>query len=762
MQHVPTSTTTELQRGGPRTTIDLLDIFWRRRTPIIFCTLIGIVLGVLYCEFATPKYEAMADVLVVQKRPQAVTGDNQFETGFEDYLATHLAVVASPLIVERAIKNSDLGSLPSFADLEDPDEELVDAIIEDLTVEGGSRELGESADSIMTLSFRSEFAEDCPIVVQALLDSYKSFHDEVWLSDNSVGLISQARDLLKNDLAQQEEAYSTFRQSSPLVSKGTDEVNPLQDRLTLIEQQRSDILLRRADVEWQLKAIEQAQQDSVDPKQLLAMITEMRQEATTEKGLTTVSTALENQLIQLVDDEQSLLEHYGPNHPHVLSLRQRIADTRRFLALPSTAHMTDAESGNASEPEAPNSDPVPLYTQYLQQQLKELKISEDLLTGLYDREHEAAKEHTIFQLKDESFRRGIERTEALYDVVVNRLQEASLVKEFGGFEARVIAPPRLGWLVSPNVAIVLPVATFAGILLGCMLAIVIELRDGRFLSTGQIQQQLGLPVVGQIPQFASARRSRQRSADSGVALDRMLSAYHGPRSLPAESFRTLRNALYFNSSGDSPRVIQVSGSEVGDGASTVAANLAISLAQTGKRVLLIDADVQKPGLNQMFGIDRPAVGLATIITSDVEPADVICQTAIENLSLLPMGPLPTGNCELFTSPRFAELINLVSDSYDHVLIDTEPLLVSSDPCVIATHSDGVVLTFRLNGNSRQRVKRAKQTLERQDVKILGVVVNRMSSADLKQHQLDRRGYAPIVPVEVAPRSRSEQPVSTVE
>lgn len=232
--------------------------------------------------------------------------------------------------------------------------------------------------------------------------------------------------------------------------------------------------------------------------------------------------------------------------------------------------------------------------------------------------------------------------------------------------------------------------------------------------------------------------------------------------MPAESFRVLRNALYFNSSENSPRVIQVSGSDAEDGASTIAANLAISLAQTGKRVLLIDADIQKQRLHQMFGMARPDTGLATIISSDVEPADVICQTAVDNLWLLPAGPLPTGPCELFTSPRFTELINLVRDSYDHVLIDTDPLLLASDPCVIASHTDGVVLTLRLTRDSRQQARRAKQMLERQDVNILGVVVNRMSGADLKRHQLDRRDYAPYAHSEVATRSRAEQSVSAVE
>jgi capsular exopolysaccharide synthesis family protein len=610
----------------------------------------------------------------------------------------------------------------------------------------------------MTLAFRSSVPEDCPIVVQALLDSYEDFHHEVYrgMSDNTVGLILQARDLLKNDLAQQEETYSKFRQTSPLVASGTEEVNPLQERLTTIEVQRSELLLRRAQIEWQLLALEQAKQAGNDAQQLMALVTEMRQQATTENGLPDVSTALETQLIQLIDDERALLEHYGPNHPHVLTMRQRIADTRRLFALPTTAHMPVTESGDESETPSANQDAVAVYTQYLQQELKGLEISEGLLANLYDHEHGAAKQHSIFQLKDVSYRRGIESTQTLYDVVINRLQEASLIKDFGGFETTVIAPPRLGTKVSPSRRIILPVAAFAGMLLGCMLAMVVELRDDSFHSCEQIQQQLGLPVVGQIPQFTAAQESDQRAIASAVALDPMLCSYDGPRSLPAESFRSLRTALYFNSLGESSRVIQVTGAGAEDGASTIVANLAISLAQTGKRVLLIDADLRKQRQHKMFGIAPPDTGLAAIIASDVEPADAVCQTAVDNLWLLPAGPLPEGPCELFTSPRFGELINLVRDSYDHVLIDTEPLLLASDPCVIASHMDGVVLVLNLAQDSRQRAKRAKQMLDRLDVSMLGIVINRISGALLKQHQMDRNDYARSPDVRL--HSRSEQTV----
>jgi capsular exopolysaccharide synthesis family protein len=198
----------------------------------------------------------------------------------------------------------------------------------------------------------------------------------------------------------------------------------------------------------------------------------------------------------------------------------------------------------------------------------------------------------------------------------------------------------------------------------------------------------------------------------------------------------LRTALYFNSLAESSRVIQLTGGSAEDGASTVAANLAISLAQTGKRVLLIDADLRKQEQHQIFGIAQPETGLATIIAEDVEPSDAIVPTGVDNLWLLPAGPLPDGPCELFTSPRFGELMNLVRDSYDHVLIDTEPLLVASDSSVIASLADGIVLVLGLSQDSRRKALRAKQVLEHLDVNVLGIVVNRFGGALRKRHQME--------------------------
>lgn len=737
MQNLSPPYSKVLGREGGQPTLDLLELLWRNRVAVIVCAGIGILIGFAYYALAPRTYESSAEVLVVQKRPQAVTGDIHYESGFEDYLATHLAIMVSPVIVERAIETADLAALSCFADIEDPETDLADAIIDNLEVAGGSRDLGENADSIMTVYYRCNNPEDAPVVVQALLSSYESFHQEIYrgMSDSTVELIDKARDLLENDLASQEQAYSDFRQQSPLVANGSEEINPLQNRLANIELRRSELLLRKAEVASQVRTLERVRQSGADDQQLLSRVYEMRQQAAVERGLPEMPAAIESQLVQLIDSKQELREYLGPDHPHVLSMEQRIEDLRQLFALPSAAHRADA---TAESQTAPKRGPVDVYDEYLRQELASLEAAETQLSQLYESEHGAAKEHSTFQLKDMSLQRGIERTETLYDVIIARLQEASLVKDYGGFETTVIAPPRLGMKVSPRGRIVLPVAAFAGVLLGCVLAVGWEIRNDRFHSCDQVQQQLDVPVIGSVPDYSTTEPSGgpefriiahetsnpSASGSQDQRIDPMICTWARPRSAPAEAFRALRTALGVTSAESVSRVIQVTGTDIGDGASTVTANLATSIAQAGKRVLIVEADFCQQRQLDLFGIECPETGLASIIRFDSEPIDAIQSTAVENLSLLPLGAVPQGPCELFTSRRFSELIAWARDTYDYVIIDTEPLSTASDPLAIAPLTDEVILLLRLDRDSRSMAIQAKRMLARVGVRNLSVLVNR--------------------------------------
>jgi capsular exopolysaccharide synthesis family protein len=180
--------------------------------------------------------------------------------------------------------------------------------------------------------------------------------------------------------------------------------------------------------------------------------------------------------------------------------------------------------------------------------------------------------------------------------------------------------------------------------------------------------------------------------------------------------------LYFSAHGEVPKVIQVTSPDAGDGKTTLAANLAVSIAQSGKRIILIDADFRKPRQHKLFHVSSE-VGLASVIAEQAELKEAIQPTAVENLDLLPCGPRPQNPAELLTSPRFKELLDAISEEYAWVLIDTPPLLAVSDPSVVAARVDGVLLVIRAAKNGRPNAERAREILYTLGANVVGVIVN---------------------------------------
>jgi capsular exopolysaccharide synthesis family protein len=255
-----------------------------------------------------------------------------------------------------------------------------------------------------------------------------------------------------------------------------------------------------------------------------------------------------------------------------------------------------------------------------------------------------------------------------------------------------------------------------------------------------VRRTLGLPVVGHIPYFKPAKKARRVSAERGPALDPMLCAHHHPASAEAEAYRGVRTALFFSAAAAQRKVIQVTSAASGDGKSLLAANLAVSAAQSGKRVLLIDADLRKPRQHQLFGL-AGGPGLAAVLAGTTAWYQAIQPSAVAGLSLLPSGPRPANPAELLTAPRFAELLQSLREAYDLVLVDTPALLAVTDPSVVAPRVDGVLLNVRADGNGPLPSERARELLADLEAPVIGVVVNGMDHSGRRDYEVFGKSYS---------------------
>jgi succinoglycan biosynthesis transport protein ExoP len=695
----------------------LLKIAWRRKWVLAAGAVVGLVLGGLYCQLSAPVYQSTAQVVVIKKRPEAVTGV-ETRGSPEDEVATHQALIRSPLIVERAIHKQQLQTLRSFAGQQD----VTEAIIKALGVTRNRAQSGGEG-NILQLSLRAGSAADCTTTLTAILDSYKDFLGETYqtTSAGTWKLITQARDELRKELSQKESVYAEFREKTPLLGKAREGLEIHLKRLDGIQTKRSALLLRRVELQAQLEAIAAARKNGHTQQALLALVSEFPSRGEGGDSRRDKPQALQDQLVPLLLEEQKLLQSYGPNHPDLQAVRKRIAATRAFFTRPSPAWEVATTQGG-EDPAPAARDTLELHVQYLVQKLSELQISEKLLDNLFEGEEETAKQLRAHESRDEMLRSDITRTQQLYDGLIKRVQDIGLAKDAGGYDPQTIAPPSVGKQVAPRPVLILPVALFLGFLVGLGLAYVLAAADWRFQSPEDVRLQLGLPLLGWVPLFKTTKQTLPFTVPGQRVLDPLLCTHYRSRSAEAEAFRSVRTALYFSTLFQGRQIIQIASPNVLDGKSTLAANLAISIAQSGKRVILVDADLRRPRLHKFFSLSH-AVGLASVLAGVARVEEAVQPSGIAGLSVVPCGPTPPNPAELLTSSAFTDLLTWLRQQCDFVLIDTPALLGVTDASVVASRVDGVVLVLRLGKDGRAAGEAAKDILATVGATLLGVVAN---------------------------------------
>lgn len=206
--------------------------------------------------------------------------------------------------------------------------------------------------------------------------------------------------------------------------------------------------------------------------------------------------------------------------------------------------------------------------------------------------------------------------------------------------------------------------------------------------------------------------------------DRAIITKEHPKSPMAEAYRTLRTNIQFSNIDKDIKCIIITSSGPGEGKSTTIVNLAVTMAQNGKKVLLIDGDLRKPKLHMYFRLHNQE-GLTKLLAHNIEYNEVIQSTDIENLYFLASGPIPPNPSELLGSNKMRNFLNALKEEYDMILIDTPPVSVITDAAVLSTIADGTILVCAVGQASIDGAKLAKEMLQKVNANILGVVLNKI-------------------------------------
>jgi capsular exopolysaccharide synthesis family protein len=370
-----------------------------------------------------------------------------------------------------------------------------------------------------------------------------------------------------------------------------------------------------------------------------------------------------------------------------------------------------------------------LRTKYLQAKDKEDKIRTD-----FNKQYNEAQGQNQGAVNIKLLQQNIDTNKGFLDNLRKQVSGNDIASQGSDNNISVIEiaiPPDLP--VAPRRLMTVMAALLLSTLFGMGLALVMEYLDDTINSTEEIEQYLQLPALAAIPRIDSLQKRKLLlvggdNEESEDFLGSELLIRADSRSSLAEAYRHLRTSILLSTAGHAPKSLLITSSLPSEGKTTTATNTAISLAQTGSRVLIIDADMRRPRLHSIFNISN-GEGLSTLLSSELtgdEIDAVVKQDEKSKLFLLPSGPIPPNPAELIGSEQMANLLKMLQTRFTHIVVDSPPIASFTDGVLVASMVDGVILVVHAGKSSKQVVRRSRQLLNEIGAKIFGVVLNNVN------------------------------------
>lgn len=756
----------ESSPGNQSVELDILGMLRRRWHHLVLGVVVGLGFALLYQYATTPVYESRIEILVGQRSSEMAssgTMSNAQASGdviHEDQLATHMRLFVSRKIVGDALASPSLQNIASLTAVTKLGGNPVDLIIDNLEVSRGGEGAAENA-MVLSATYRDPNAEDAVAILSAVYASYQSYvesHSQS-TSREAAELIEAARLENERELATADQEYRSFIQTVPVLLEGERVRDVHKSRLDQLELELNGVRTSLAEAKSRLDVINQYVisngNASIDDLNNLALLSQKEVERLklfldmtrgetqseafqAEQPLRAeAARAQYSRLLDLLQKERTLVEVYGASHPLIESARQEIEVIHQFIA--ENAPADTPARGQQLDPQGM----LATFTQLLKNDVAEYEIRERVLVETSREELRLAKEVENAFLEGNSKKAKLVRAQARYDEVIRRLQELNLAGSYAGFSTDLLATPeaarRPAW---PKLPIVLALGALLGLSLGGVTGLTAEVLDTTFRDVEDLEQSLSAPAIAHVPRFNLRKLAIPDPSETRLAPS--LVAAHCPRSCEAEVYRVARTSLMIKTRGKTGCVLMMSSPHPGDGKSTTIANLAISFAQTGKKVLLIDADLRRPVIAGLFGIaDQP--GLADVLKGECSLARSVSKSQIEGLDVMPHGIETSVPAELLESNRMGMLLQAARQAYDIVLVDAPPLLAVADPAIIAPLVDGVILAVRVNKNGRRPVERAGRILSDIGIQPTGIIVNGIDASTQASYgygtyRADQYGY----------------------
>ena len=566
----------------------------------------------------------------------------------------------------------------------------------------------EGYSNIVNITAKAGSPEFAAGLANQVARAYKETHarEVTQRTADAISFIKEQLGDVGGRLRESEEKLRRFRENKSIIA---------------LTSQSSSLLSRADSVETRLVATMEARKELEDvmkrTKEASSHPQSSREAFSSEKA-SDLYQKLNSRLIDLMIKSDTLLVHYTSSHPEVIEINKQIIEIKQKM-------ITELES--------------------------QLKIKAE-------KEKELRKESEILKEKIQSLpneglqlsrlERDVERFSQTHSLLESKYQEALIQEAEKPEEVTIVRPafePSRP-INPPKTASSGLLGTMIGLLLGLVFAFIVETFDTSLGAIEDVEVTLGLQVLGLIPHIEQKdiqenlkEEHKQDMEGDAMVRDARLIPNFGAQSVLAESFRSLRTNIQFGALDKNVKTIVLTSATPGEGKTAVSANLAIAMAQGGLRTLLTDADLRKPTIHRIFGLDA-SPGVSELLLSNYDFSDTIktvtdimmgrmsmdkimLTPGIDNLHIMTAGSIPLNPAELMQSEKFKGFIEEIHDQYDVILLDTPPLVSAADASILTMKTDGVLLVYRAGKVARNILKRAKAQLEQVNANIIGVVLN---------------------------------------
>ncbi len=690
--------------------LDYWQVLIKRRWVIYSCLLLVTGLVTLGSFLVRPLYTATVQLQIEKYQPNVLPFQDVVAsyTDFrDDFYETQSRLIQSRSVARAVVRELNLGSHPDFeipasktAELNLSPEE-VELRLSDRVRAATQVELIRNS-RLVNVSFRSSDAAMSARVANQLAEAYIRFNAQTAYNATEMATESMSRQIesLRQETSDKERQLQQYAREQQIVT--------LDGKQDVTSQTLNDLNV----------AYTRAQTVRIEKEARYAALRETSAEALPDLMNNELLQTLATKLAELEREHASMSKHFKPEWPALARLRIEMDKVKSQL-----------ESDRANLHRRLLGDARGQYTAALKE---EQSLGEALA-----RQKQEVQEANVRSIEYNNLKSEIENRRKTLEAMVKRQSETGAtagMRDDPLTNVRIVdraEVPRFP--SSPRKLFNLLLSLAAGLGLGIALAFFFDYMDDSIHGTEDLARVSGLPCIGLIPvQSVGGRRLRVVRGKGGngddcrVEVD--LASLRDTRSHLAEAFREVRTGLLVSSPGRPPKNLLITSSQPREGKTAAALNLAVTLTQLSRKVLLVDADLRRPRLHKALGLPADA-GLSTHLSGGRDLKGLIVAAGAPGLFLLPSGPIPPNPAELLDSAEFIELVRRLTEdtAFDHVIFDSPPLLSVTDAAIMSGRMDGVIMVVQAGSTPRDNVRRAAEKLRLVKARVLGVMLNQVDS-----------------------------------